>query len=70
MDANNKMETNVAFGAFGKLDEVEEKTTEKAVENMAGMAKTAPMFSNETSAFAEGLPEWDILPPQVMVRRR
>lgn len=70
MDVNNKVETSAAFGAFGKVDEVEEKTTEKAVENVTGVAKAAPMFTDETSAFAEGLPEWDILPPQVMVRRR
>lgn len=35
--------------------------------------KTAPanvMNITEESAFAQGLPAWDIVPPQVMVRRR
>ncbi len=46
-------------------------------------AKSAPAFASVTAAsaakaavveqapvFADGLPAWDILPPQVMVRRR
>lgn len=30
----------------------------------------AEKYSEPVSAFAEGLPTWDIVPPQVMVRRR
>lgn len=50
---------------------------------MAASASSAPAFApvNEaqapatkyvepTSVFADGLPAWDIVPPQVMVRRR
>ena len=70
MDANNKMETNVAFGAFGKIDTAEEKTAEKAVENTVGMTKTVSMFTSESSAFAEGLAEWDLLPPMSTIGRR
>lgn len=33
-------------------------------------AKTAPQYEEPMSVFAQGLPEWSIEPPQVMVRRR
>jgi len=50
---------------------------------LAAPAKSAPAFASVTNTdtktvsqpepapvFADGLPDWDILPPQVMVRRR
>lgn len=36
----------------------------------APAAAKAPKYVEPTSVFADGLPEWDIVPPQVMVRRR
>ncbi|MCD7754802.1 MAG: zinc ribbon domain-containing protein [Firmicutes bacterium] len=31
--------------------------------------QTASKYVEPTSVFADGLPDWDIVPPQVMVRR-
>ncbi len=36
----------------------------------APVAEKAPVKEEAPSVFADGLPEWDIVPPQVMVRRR
>lgn len=33
-------------------------------------AEQSSKYVEPVSAFAEGLPAWDILPPQIMVRRR
>lgn len=45
--------------AFASVSENQQQTT-------CGEAK----YSEVKSVFAEGLPSWDIIPPQVIVRRR
>ena len=46
------------------------RTEGKAVESKTAEVKTAEARDRDTVRFADGLPEWDIVPPQVVVRRR
>ncbi len=59
--------------AFASIPE-EEAAPAKPVETVSPVEPEAPvvteMHTDEISVFAEGLPEWDIVPPQVVVRRR
>ena len=56
----------------------EEAPTAPAAPAFAPVAETAPAtpdlsaasYEEPASVFADGLPAWDIVPPQVMVRRR
>ena len=47
---------------------------EKSAENVPAFSavatEDAPVHAEPVSIFAEGLPAWDIVPPQVVVRRR
>lgn len=36
----------------------------------AAAARPVPQAEEPESVFAEGLPDWDVVPPQVMVRRK
>ena len=70
MDFTNKMEKNAAFGAFAKIEEAEVKTEEKTVETTTEVVKAVPPVSEERSALAQGLPEWDLVPPVSVIGRR
>lgn len=58
---------NVPFAPVKKVEEVK-----KVVENKEPVEKAAPIqeYKEPESVFAEGLPAWNIEPPQVMVRRK
>ena len=45
------------------------RTEGKAVESKTIEVKTAEAKDRDIVQFADGLPEWDILPPHVVVRR-
>ena len=58
--------SDVPFAPVKKVEEVKKAAAEAP-------AKAAPIVEKYTepeSVFAEGLPSWDIEPPQVMVRRK
>ena len=59
--------TNVPFAPVKKVEE-----EKKVVDNKEPVKKVAPIqeYEESESVFAEGLPSWDIEPPQVMVRRK
>lgn len=40
------------------------------IETPQQAAEVAAKYAEPVSVFADGLPSWDIVPPQVMVRRR
>lgn len=48
------------------------KIAAKTLDNEApaARAETTAKYVEAPSVFAQGLPSWDILPPQVVVRRR
>lgn len=60
--------------AFKTIDENETVVNEAAVNHTPEQRVVAnqKVYMNDeaVSAFAQGLPGWDIIPPQVMVRRR
>ena len=58
--------------AFKPVEETNEKPAVSAQEEIKPAAKPAAVsrYKEPESVFAQGLPEWSIEPPQVMVRRR
>lgn len=52
-----------AFDSFPEIDETPAASANKPAEPVS-------TYVEPPKAFAEGLPEWSIEPPQVMVRRR
>lgn len=49
----------------------EENKSASAFDRFSNAAETdVPVYVEPNNVFAEGLPEWDIVPPQIMVRRR
>lgn len=48
----------------------EPKNTAPAFEPVKESAPKAPAYEEPSSAFAHGLPEWSLEPPQVVIRRR
>lgn len=53
--------------AFAPLTQAATETQEDATKAPAKVAET---YVDDKNVFAEGLPEWNIEPPQVMVRRK
>ena len=75
MDTNNNLAFTPAEDTNNPFAPVEESTNNEPAEASApAFAPAAPQknvkYKEAPSAFAEGLPEWSIEPPQVMVRRR
>lgn len=65
--ANTPAENNAP--AFAPAESTAEPKTDAPAFEPAAPAKTVK-YKEAPSAFAEGLPEWSLEPPQVMVRRR
>ena len=70
----NAFETYAEDGFVRDTDDSEAKQDESneaftAAEPVQEEHITHESAPEEVSAFAQGLPEWDIIPPQVMVRR-
>ena len=68
-------ENNVPFVPVKKQEEVEKSTKEvkelvKEVKEPVKIFQTVVEDDEPESVFAQGLPEWSIEPPQVMVRRK
>lgn len=74
--AKNEPGSMFCFSCGTKLNQ-EESKSEPAF-NQADTAKTddapqsavADNYNEPDAVFADGLPDWDIIPPQVVVRRR
>lgn len=63
-----KVESNpVPFTPVKKVEEVKPKEEYK---EPVKVIKPVEVYEEPESVFAEGLPEWSIEPPQVMVRRK
>ena len=70
--AMNRKEAAVVTDTAPAFGAVPEKTPEKAPEKAPEKKAAAPVktYEEDNFAFASGLPEWSIEPPQVMVRRK
>lgn len=61
----NKKEAEIPFAPIKKVEEVKKEMVKEPVKIVV-----PEVVVEEKSVFAEGLPAWDIEPPQIMVRRK
>ena len=66
MDTNN----NTPFAPIAEPTNNEAAATPAAPAFAPAAPQKPVKYTEAPSAFAEGLPEWNLEPPQVMVRRR
>ena len=57
------------IGAFASMVDVMQNGNDKIREEVVNSAVSL-LGENESSALADGLPDWDIIPPQIVVRRK
>lgn len=70
MDANSKANFINSIADNAKSN-VNDATNEPAFKTVAETnANSIEIMDEASSVFAEGLPSWDIVPPQVFVRRK
>jgi len=67
--ARNKPSDEICSSCGGSLVKPAAETT-PAFTQKQNESKPVVTVVEETSAFAQGLPAWDLVPPQVVVRRR
>ncbi len=71
-DSNDKNCTVCGSKLISKIDlsKKDEKTAFNKIDNDASEVNKDKEQNFEKSILADGLPSWDIMPPQVVVRRR
>ena len=65
METKDNVLNNQSAPAFASVDE-----SAKPAAAAAAQASVVETVVESTDPFAHGFPEWDIVPPQVVVRRR
>ena len=73
METKDNVVNNQATPAFASVDEsanVNANVNTNVNAAIGAQAKAAKPVEESTDPFAHGFPEWDIVPPQVVVRRR
>ena len=66
----NKPDSTFCIACGAKLSPTAASNDAPAFSPISEDSQKATEHVEPTSAFADGLPSWDIVPPQVMVRRR
>ncbi len=69
LSSAEESDTAPAFASIDEAADVKEEAVEAAAPEKAVTKKESP-YVEPKSVFAQGLPEWNLEPPQVAVRRR
>lgn len=69
--SRNKSDSKFCIHCGAELVEPSQKSQEEVFSRVETVTQTkSASYDESTSVFAQGLPEWSVEPPQVVVRRR